>query len=116
MKISIVIPVYNVSNYIERCLRSVINQIYNGEIECIIVDDASPDNSINICESIIKQYNGNIHFHIIHHKTNMGLSSARNTGTKNATGQFIFYLDSDDFISPNCIENNISSVCCIICF
>ena len=104
MKISIIIPVYNVSAYIERCIKSVINQSYKGDIECIIVDDATPDDSITLCERIINEYKGNIDFVIIHHDFNKGLSSSRNTGTSYATGDFIYYLDSDDEISDNCIE------------
>ena len=69
MLISIIIPIYNVSSYIERCLQSVMRQTY-GEIECIIVDDASPDYSIEKCERLIETYNGPIRFSILHHKFN----------------------------------------------
>ena len=104
MKISIIIPVYNVENYIERCIRSVVSQRYAGQIECIIVDDKTPDNSIFIIEKIIKSYQGNIEFKIIHHDINLGLSAARNTGLKYATGEYVYFLDSDDQISPDCID------------
>lgn len=104
MKISIVIPVYNVEAYIEDCLSSVAAQTYNGEIECIIVDDCTPDSSCIIIERFISKYTGNIEFKLLHHKKNRGLSAARNTGIDAATGEYIFFLDSDDEITPNCIE------------
>ena len=104
--ISLIIPVYQVSDYIERCIRSVIRQSYDN-IECIIVDDASEDDSISKCEMLIKSYDGLIHFKILHHEKNRGLSAARNTGTKAATGEYIFYLDSDDEITPDCLEKMI---------
>ena len=103
MKVSIIIPVYNVSAYIERCIKSVMNQTYN-DIECIIVDDATPDDSIVKCEQMIVAYDGPIRFSILHHQQNRGLSAARNTGTEVATGEFLYYLDSDDEITLDCIE------------
>ena len=106
MKVSIIIPVYNVSAYIERCIESVMNQTYK-DIECIIVDDASPDDSIAKCEKMIADYDGPIKFTILHHEQNRGLSGARNTGTKASSGEYLFYLDSDDEIKPSCIETLI---------
>lgn len=101
--VSVVIPVYNVSAYIERCIRSVMNQTYN-DFECILVDDATPDDSIAIAERMIAEYDGPIQFKMIHHKHNRGLSAARNTGTDAATGDYILYVDSDDAITSDCIE------------
>lgn len=101
--VSIIIPVYNVSAYIERCIKSVMNQTYK-DIECIIVDDATPDDSIVKCEQMIASYEGQIQFTILHHQKNRGLSAARNTGTAAAKGEYIYYLDSDDDITPDCIE------------
>lgn len=106
MKVSIIIPVYNVSAYIERCIESVMNQTYK-DIECIIVDDASPDDSIEKCEKMIAEYDGPIRFTILHHNQNRGISAARNTGTKASLGEYLLYLDSDDEIKPNCIETLI---------
>lgn len=103
MKVSIIIPIYNVSKYITRCIDSVINQSYQN-IECILVDDYSPDNSIDLAKEILKSYKGPIDFKITHHKQNEGLSSARNSGTNVATGDYLYYLDSDDEITPDCIE------------
>ena len=104
MKITIVIPVYNVEPYIEDCLKSVASQTYKGNIECIIVNDCTPDNSCAIIERFIKEYNGNIDFKLLHHSVNRGLSAARNTGIDAATGEYIYFLDSDDEITPDCIE------------
>lgn len=104
ISISIIIPVYNVNKYIGDCLNSVINQSYTGSIECIIINDCTPDNSIEIANNIIEKYKGNITFKIIEHKENKGLSAARNTGIKHAQGEYLFFLDSDDEISPTCIE------------
>ena len=104
MKVSIVIPVYNVEQYIEDCLNSVVAQTYKGEIECIIVDDCTPDNSCAIIERFIKQYTGNIDFKLLHHAINRGLSAARNTGIDAATGDYVYFLDSDDEITPDSIE------------
>lgn len=103
-KISIIIPIYNVEEYITECLQSVMRQTYKGNMECILVDDCGKDNSIPIAESRIIDYKGPISFHILHHDHNRGLSAARNTGTDTATGDFIYYLDSDDYISEDCIE------------
>ena len=80
-----------------------MNQTYN-DIECIIVDDATPDDSIVKCEQMIVAYDGPIRFSILHHQQNRGLSAARNTGTEVATGEFLYYLDSDDEITLDCIE------------
>lgn len=109
MLISIIIPIYNVSSYIERCLQSVMRQTY-GEIECLIVDDASPDDSVEKCERLIEAYKGPARFSILHHEHNRGLSAARNTGTDAATGDYVFYLDSDDALTDDCIETLVVPV------
>ena len=102
-KISIVIPVYNVEDYISECLQSVMRQTYKGEIECILVDDCGTDNSIAIAERLIADNVSQFTFCIPHHDHNRGLSAARNTGTDAAKGDYIYYLDSDDYISDDCI-------------
>lgn len=103
VKVSIVIPMYNVSDYIGNCIKSVTKQTYPN-IECIIVNDCSTDDSVAKCESVISSYQGPIQFRILQHEQNRGVSAARNTGTEAVTGQFIYYLDSDDVISNDCIE------------
>ncbi|MDO4462788.1 MAG: glycosyltransferase family 2 protein [Bacteroidia bacterium] len=104
--ISIVIPVYNVENYIIRCLQSVTRQKYVKDIECIIVDDCGTDNSMQLAIDFISNYRGDISFRIIRHKVNGGLSAARNTGTRHASASsdWIFYLDSDDELMEECLH------------
>ncbi len=103
MKVSIIIPVYNVAPYIERCIKSVMNQTFQ-DIECILVNDASSDGSITIAERLIADYNGPIRFKIFNHEHNRGVAAARNTGIDAATGDYICFVDSDDEITTDCIE------------
>ena len=111
MTVSIIIPVYQVENYIERCITSVIRQTYNhSNIECILVDDCGTDNSIMLTQKCIDNYKGEIQFHIIHNEQNSGLSVSRNNGMKIATGDYIFFLDSDDYISADCIEKLMAGI------
>ena len=106
MKISIVIPVYNVERYIRRCLESVIEQESESfDIECILVDDCSPDSSVEVAKDVINGYHGsNISFVLLQHKVNKGVSVARNTGVAAATGDFLFFMDSDDVIAENAFK------------
>lgn len=98
-KISIIIPVYNVEKYLDRCIKSVINQTYKN-LEIILIDDGSSDKSGDICDKYSK-----IDSRIISiHQENMGLSGARNTGLDVATGAFVGFVDSDDWIAPNMYE------------
>lgn len=102
-KVSIVIPVYNVEQYIERCLRSIVAQTYL-HIECILIDDCGTDGSMALVEQFLHSYKGKICFTIISHQQNQGLSAARNTGIRVATSEYIYFMDSDDAITPDCIE------------
>ena len=104
MKISIIIPVYQVAPYIADCLQSVMRQTYTGEMECLLVDDCGTDESIPIAERMIAEYKGPIRFEILHHEHHRGLSAARNTGTLCAKGEYVYYIDGDDFIADDCIE------------
>lgn len=99
IKISVVIPVYNVEKYVEQCIESVITQTLK-EIEIIIVNDASTDSSLEK----IKNYLYDKRIKLINKNKNEGLSAARNTGIKEAKGEYIFNLDSDDFIKYNTLE------------
>jgi glycosyltransferase involved in cell wall biosynthesis len=103
MNVSIIIPVYLVSDHIEQCVCSVIDQSYT-DIECIIVDDATKDDSIEKCRKIINDYHGPIRFHVVHHETNRGLSAARNTGIQAAKGDYLYFLDGDDELTTDCIK------------
>ena len=94
--ISIVVPVYNVENYLSNCINSILNQKYEN-IEIIIVDDGSTDNSGNICDNYSKK---DKRIKVIH-KKNGGLADARNVGIKYATGKYLGFLDSDDYIHPD---------------
>jgi len=102
-------PVYNVALYVERCLLSVMQQSRPAE-ECLIIDDASTDNSVTLCERLIANYDGLTWFTILHHDHNRGLSAARNTGTDTATGTYIYYLDSDDEMTTDCLEKFAASL------
>lgn len=106
IKLSIIVPVYNVELYIEKCINSLINQdISYSDYEIIIVDDGSPDKSMDI---VSQKFSGYENIKIIT-KENGGLSSARNTGFQYASGDYIWYVDSDDWIEENCLGNIISS-------
>lgn len=107
MKLSIIIPVFNVEKYIEKCLLSCINQdISRNEYEIIIVNDGSPDNSLEIAERIA---NGYSNIRIISQE-NQGLSAARNTGLKSAQGEYVWFIDSDDYIEEDCLGRIVSAL------
>lgn len=101
-KISVIVPVYNTEKYIEKCLQSIINQTIQ-DFEIIVVDDGSTDNSANIIKEIIEN-NKNIQIKY-YKKENGGLSDARNYGVKFATGKYISFIDSDDYIEKNLFES-----------
>ncbi|WP_294588175.1 glycosyltransferase family 2 protein [uncultured Bacteroides sp.] len=103
MKVSVVIPIYNVSKYIERCLLSVLNQTWQ-DLEIILVNDCTPDNSMEIVERVIASYSCAQYMKILVHEKNRGLSAARNTGIMEATGEYLYFLDSDDYIPERSIE------------
>lgn len=101
---SIIIPIYNVEPYILECLQSVANQTIADKLECILVDDCGTDNSVSVAEEFLKTYSGAIHFELLHHQKNGGLSAARNTGVRASHGEYLYFLDSDDTIIPRCME------------
>lgn len=98
--VSIIIPVYNRENLIERCLDSVINQTLDS-IEIIIVDDGSVDNTVNVIKNYTNKYEGEIKLIC---QNNNGAANARNTGIKNASGKYITFVDSDDYIDFDAME------------
>ena len=114
-KISVIIPVYNVEKFLARCLDSVINQTYKN-LEIICVNDCSPDDSAKILEDYAKK---DKRIRIITFEQNRGQSCARNQGLKVSNGEYIYFLDSDDWISTDFIENiygiaknkNLEAVC-----
>ncbi len=93
-KISVIIPIYNVEEYLAQCLESVVSQSYKN-LEIICVDDCSKDNSISIVKSFMQKDN---RIKLICHKSNKGLAVTRNTGLKSSSGEYIFFLDSDDYL------------------
>lgn len=101
--ISVVVPVYNVENYVLRCLESIASQDYDG-FEVIVVDDCGKDRSMDIVEDFIKR-EGRGKFRIVRHAINSGLSEARNTGLKASQGEYVYFLDSDDYISSDCLSS-----------
>lgn len=108
MTISIIVPVYNAEPYIGQCLESILNQEECGErIECIFVDDGTCDNSFSIIQTKLKDYKGSIDFVFIKHQYNKGLSAARNTGIDAANGQYIYFLDADDWLPHNALSKFI---------
>lgn len=103
-KISIVIPVHKIELFIAECIQSVMRQTYAGPIECIVVDDCGLDKSIEIVEHLIDGYKGPVEFKIVHHEHNRGVAASRNTGINAATGAYLMFIDSDDYISDDCLE------------
>lgn len=97
--VTIIIPIYNAEQYLYECLESVLNQTYT-EWECILINDGSSDNSEKICQHFINKDNRFIYYH----QENQGVSLTRNRGIKEAKGEYIYFLDADDYISNNCIE------------
>lgn len=98
--ISIILPVYNVEKYIAQSLNSILVQTYDN-IELIIIDDCGTDDSINIVERILSEYHGNKDVKIIRNGKNNGIAAARNCGITAARGNFIFFIDSDDFLEED---------------
>ena len=104
-KVSIIVPVYNVESFIRECLNSIQQQTF-WDWECLLIDDGSPDNCGAICDEYAKK---DSRFKV-YHKVNGGVSSARNLGLDNACGEWVTFVDSDDFISPSFIEGLYSPI------
>lgn len=104
LKISVIVPVYNVEKYLKQCLDSIVNQTYKN-LEIIIVNDGTKDNSMKIVEEYLQDKR----IKVIN-KENGGLSSARNIGIKEATGDYISFIDSDDYISLNMYEDLVKNI------
>lgn len=105
--VTVSIPVYNCEKYIGRSINSVLNQTYPN-IEILLVDDKGKDNSLNVIKKIQSQHPEKIR--IIEHETNQGLSIVRNTGIDHARGKYLFFLDGDDEIVPECIEELVTLI------
>lgn len=104
MKVSVIIPIYKVEAFIERCATTLMEQTLR-EAEYIFVDDATPDRSIQILEEVVARYpERKEQVRIVHHEANKGLPAARNTGLALATGEYVFHCDSDDYVEPTMLE------------
>ena len=108
-QVSLIIPVYNVENYITESLLSALNQTFEN-IEYILVNDCSVDDSIKIARKIIDQHPRKQDVYIYEHDQNQGLSAARNTGLFSATSEYVFFMDSDDEISIDCIAKHYKTM------
>ncbi len=108
-EVSLVIPIYNVETYVRESLLSALNQTFES-IEYIIVDDCATDHSMEVAIEVINGHPRGKNVYIYHHEKNGGLSAARNTGMAKATGKYIFFMDSDDEITPDCIEKHYAAI------
>src|SRR5699024_7704751 len=105
VKVSIIIPAYNVEDYIEQCIKSVIQQSYSN-IEIIVINDGSTDGTRKIIEKYIEN-NENL---VLKNQDNQGQSAARNKGIELSKGEYIMFLDSDDYLSTNTVKNLVSNI------
>ncbi|MDO4967212.1 MAG: glycosyltransferase family A protein [Candidatus Saccharibacteria bacterium] len=104
--VSIIVPVYNIEKYVDKCLHSLIDQTYKN-IEIIIVNDKSTDMSLKICEEYARR---DSRIKIINNKQNIGLSGSRNAGIKKMNGKYIMFVDGDDWIDAKCIQSCVESL------
>lgn len=106
--VSVLVPIYNVEKYIERCARSIFEQAYEN-LEIIFVNDCTPDNSVGVLRKVLAEYPNRIaQTQIINHEKNLGLAGARLTGLKTSTGKYIQNIDSDDYIDKNMISDMVA--------
>lgn len=103
MKVSIIIPFYNVSKYIARCLTSALAQTWD-DLEIILVNDCTPDDSADVIRQVLSASPRKDIVTVLEHSRTQGPSAGRNTGIKKASGEYVFFLDSDDYLPPNGIE------------
>lgn len=109
-KVSILVPIYGVEKYIERCARSLFEQTYHN-IEYIFVNDCTKDNSIDILLTVLEEYpNRKEQVKIVHHEQNRGLSAARNTAVANMTGDYLWHVDSDDWLEVDAVKKLVSEM------
>ena len=99
-KVSVIIPIYNVEKYIERCVRSLMEQTLQ-EIEYIFVNDCTPDGSMEVLQRVLLEYPHRIQVKIVNHEVNKGLATVRNTGLEASNGEYIICCDSDDWVEKN---------------
>ena len=108
--VSILIPIYGVEKFIEKCVVSLMEQTY-ANIEYIFVDDCTKDNSITILERVVESYPYRAQqVHILHHDVNKGLSAARNTAFNASTGEYVIHVDSDDYVNVDLVKKCVSKM------
>ncbi|MFZ4863872.1 glycosyltransferase family 2 protein [Sphingobacterium sp. Mn56C] len=105
--VSVIVPIFKVEAFIKKCVQQLLQQSLDN-IELLFVDDASPDNSLLILKEELSLYKGQKTFKIIQHRQNLGLPAARNTGLKEASGDFVFHCDSDDWLDKNALESLVT--------
>ena len=103
--VSVIVPVYKVEDYLDKCVESIVKQTYKN-LEIILVDDGSPDNCPSMCDSWAQK---DSRIKVIH-KENGGVSSARNSALDTAAGDYICFVDSDDFIEPNAVGYMLENI------
>ena len=103
--LSIIIPIYNLEDYIETCLESIVSQV-KDDIEILLIDDGSTDSSKQICELFLKKYSYIKYFY----QKNSGVSVARNVGLDKASGEYIMFVDGDDWFLPNTISKIVAKI------
>ena len=108
IKVSILVPFYKVENYVGKCVESIFRQTYNN-IEYVFVNDCTPDKSMEIINENIDKYGVRDKCKIIEHKTNKGISTSRNDCLDNATGDYILFIDSDDYIDLDMVESLVNA-------
>ena len=108
IKVSILVPFFRVENYVGKCVESLFRQTYKN-IEYVFVNDCTPDKSMEIINENIEKYGVRDKCKIIEHKTNKGISTSRNDCLDNATGDYILFIDSDDYIDLDMVESLVNA-------
>lgn len=110
VRLSVIIPIFGVERFIEKCAESLMSQTMTDEVEFIFVDDASKDRSREILETVIARYPGRLkQVRILTHEVNKGLPAARNTGLAVATGEYVYHFDGDDYAEPDLFERMLNT-------
>lgn len=107
VQVTVIVPVYNAGPYLERCLASVAAQTH-PDVQCVLVDDGSTDDSVASAERFLAAYGGPVDFRLLRHESNRGQSAARNTGIRAATGDYLYFLDSDDEMFPDTLARFVA--------
>ena len=110
MNVSVIIPNFNYEQYIEQAINSVLNSNFDeNEMEIIVVDDASTDHSVYVIDKLMNE--SKVPIRLVINEINMGLTISRNRGIAHSRGEFLFFLDSDNFIHENCIKTLFDILC-----